>query len=82
MQALQAQTQHQMQTLIAENQRMAQDMIELRRIADEANATSAAAVAAGGRPDAGSSALVSKWAPSGFSGEEEDWRNFALKFRS
>ena len=30
----------------------------------------------------GQSALVSKWAPDSFSGEEEAWRQWSMKFRS
>ena len=67
----------------------AQATVEAAQATAAAAEATAAAAAGGGASGAGgwpegrnAAALVSKWTPSNFSGEREDWRSFSVKFRS
>jgi hypothetical protein len=79
----------QMQQMAADNQRMAQAVQAAQQQAAAATAAATAAASAGGGAGSfggggsqGDSAWVSKWTPAGFSGKEQDWRTFQIKFRS
>lgn len=79
----------QMQTILQENQTLratqqAQEAsaAEREQLLQAQLATLASAGSGSAQGDARDPTLVGKWAPENFSGAEEDWRVFALKFRS
>ena len=79
--AIENQTLHQAQAVAAQaadarERQLRQEMQELTG----ANATRTNATGSQGGGEG--SALVSKWAPDQFSGQQDDWRMFSLKFRS
>ena len=74
--------QGQLQTVAQENLTLREEQQRLGATTSTGQGASGSGGGAGGGGVGTDSALVSKWAPDGFSGKQEDWRSWSTKFRS